>query len=607
MYPMQTSEAIRIDQARLIHRNIPTAVIGGLIVAGLTAAVFARVAPASHIAAWLAAAALLSAWRMFGWWKFRSANFSHSVAQRWLKQVMLGAALSGAMWGAGSFLLSPADQFDYQLLFVWAVVMMSVAAMFSFTAYFPCFLAFVIPWVVPVMVDMALRNSALHWGVAAGVLMFALVAMRFMWTLNEVFLKSLKLGYENLDLVDKLTQQKESAEAANLAKSRFLAVASHDLRQPMHALNLYVGSLWGLDLSDRARAVLANVRQCGEAMDKMFRALLDISRLDAGTVQADARVFRIATLLEDIRMEFEPQARNKGLDLRVVPCSACVDGDPELIERIVRNLLANAVNHTQRGKVLVGCRRKKGLLRLAVYDTGPGIAAAEQSAVFQEFYQVGNPERDRSKGLGLGLAIASRLARLLSMRVTLVSQAGRGSMFAIDLPLAAAQDIPAVSIKPTMHGARGDLAGALVLVVDDEAAILDAMRMLLESWGCTVITAATGAQALERVINLSRAPDVLVCDYRLPAHESGITVIETLRAEFNEDIPAMLLTGDTGPEHIREIEASGLLALHKPLQEDELRRHLSRLMGADQRQFDSAQRQPEATGGQNSLGAVGHI
>jgi CheY-like chemotaxis protein len=228
-------------------------------------------------------------------------------------------------------------------------------------------------------------------------------------------------------------------------------------------------------------------------------------------------------------------------------------------------------------------------LRIAVYDTGPGIEAAEQNTVFQEFYQIGNPERDRSKGLGLGLAIASRLARLLSTRVTLISQPGRGSMFAIDLPLVAEPDIPPVLVNTTVQGTHGELAGTLVVVVDDEAAILDAMRLLLESWGCTVITAASGAQALERVVSLSRAPDVLVCDYRLPAHVDGISVIESLRAEFNEDIPAMLITGDTGPEHIRGIAASGLLVLHKPLQEDELRSHLLSLTSAALRKLDSTQ------------------
>ena len=604
---MDTSDAIRIEQARLIHRNIPTAVVGGFIVVCLTGAVFSQVAPAQNIAAWLIAGLVLSAYRMAVWWRFRKALVSQAAAQRWLRQAMIGAAVSGVLWGGGSFILSPVGQVDYQLLFVWAVVMMSVAAMFSFSAYYPCFVAFVLPWIVPVMVNVAMHDTVLHWGIAVGILMFALVAVRFMWTFNQVFIESLRLRFENTDLVGKLTQQKEAAEAANLAKSRFLAVASHDLRQPMHALNLYVGSLAGFDMPERAKGLLANVRQCGEAMDKMFRALLDVSRLDAGTVQPETRAFRIASLLERIRMEFEPQARNKGLELRIVDCSATVHSDPALIERIVRNLVANAVAHTRQGKVLVGCRRRKDRLRIAVLDTGPGIARDQQGPVFEEFYQIANPERDRSKGLGLGLAIVARLANLLSTPVTLVSEPGRGSMFAVDLARVGEteDEHPAVLAEPDRG--RNGLSGAMIVVVDDEAAILDATRTLLEMWGCTVVTAASGAEAMQRLGTSVRVPDVLMCDYRLRDGEDGIGVIEALRTEFNEDIPAMLVTGDTGPERIREIEASGLLVLHKPLGEDLLRTSLSQLAATALRNAGSAERQAPPAGDQDRLGAVGHV
>lgn len=604
---MDTSEAIRIEQARLIHRNIPTAVIGGFIVASLAAAVFSQVAPVENIAAWLAAAAVLSVYRMARWWKFRNALSTLAQAQRWLKEAILGAAMSGVLWGAGSFILSPAGQVDYQLLFVWAVVMMSVAAMFSFSAYYPCFLAFMLPWTVPVMVDVAMHNTVLHWGIAAGILMFALVAARFMWTFSQVFIESLRLRFENVELVGKLMEQKEAAEAANVAKSRFLAVASHDLRQPMHALNLYVGSLAGLDMSERARALLANVNQCGQAMDSMFRALLDVSRLDAGTVQPDTRAFCIASLLERIRMEFTPQARNKGLELRIVDCGATVHSDPALIERILRNLVANAVSHTERGKVLVGCRRMKNWLRIAVYDTGPGIAPDQHAAVFEEFYQIGNPERDRSKGLGLGLAIVARLAKLLSTPLALVSEPGRGSMFAVDLVRVRQEDSGQTAANAVTNIWRNDLSGSLIVVVDDEVTILDATRTLLEMWGCTVITAASGIEALERAGSSSRVPDVLMCDYRLRGHEDGISVVEALRAEFNEDIPAVLITGDTGPERMREIEASGLLVLHKPIPEDLLRESLSQLAATASHRAESGERQAKAAGNQDRLGAVGHV
>ncbi|MFN0316175.1 MAG: hybrid sensor histidine kinase/response regulator [Burkholderiales bacterium] len=574
---MDINQAIRAEQARLIHRNIPTAVIGGFIVVCLTVAVFSRVVPLANISIWLAAAALLSIYRMLAWRRFRRTDFTGSAAQEWLRTAMTGAALSGILWGAGSFMLSPADLVDYQLLYVWAVVMMSVAAMFSFSAYYPCFLAFTLPWTIPVMVDVAMKGSAIHWGIAAGILMFALVAARFMWTFSQVFIESLRLGFENMELVGKLMEQKEAAEAANLAKSRFLAVASHDLRQPMHALNLYVGSLASLDLSERARALLGNVRQCGEAMDKMFRALLDVSRLDAGTVQPDMRTFSVGSLLDRIRMEFEPQARKKGLQLRIVSCRASVHSDPALVERIVRNLVVNAVAHTRRGKVLVGCRRVNDILRIAVHDTGPGISADQHSAIFQEFYQLGNPERNRSKGLGLGLAIVARLAKLLSAPVHLTSEPGRGSIFTIDLPKVHEQYEEMPAAKVATSSVHDNLSGSLIVVVDDEASILDATRTLLETWGCTVITAASGAEALKNLGASTRVPDVVMCDYRLRGDEDGIRVVEALRAEFNEDIPAMLVTGDTGPERIREIEASGLLVLHKPILEDQLRATLSRL------------------------------
>jgi len=601
---MDIRQAIRIEQARLIHRNIPTAVIGGFVVAGLTAAVFSQVMPLDGIAAWLVAAALLSVYRFAAWWKYRARLQTYEAAQRWLREAMIGAAISGVLWGAGFFVVAPADLVDYQLLFVWAVVMMSVAAMFSFSAYYPCFLAFLIPWTVPGVIGMAKHMTVLHWGIALGIPIFATVAARFMFTFSQVFIETLKLRYENVELVDQLTQQKEAAEAANLAKSRFLAVASHDLRQPMHALNLYVGSISALDLSERARALLGNVRQCGEAMDKMFRALLDVSRLDAGTVLAETRAFYIASLLERLRVEFEPQARAKGLQLRVVSCSATVHSDPSLVERILRNLVANAITHTHQGKVLIGCRRMKGRLRVAVYDSGPGIPVEHQAAVFEEFYQVGNPERDRSKGLGLGLAICARLAKLLATPITLQSLPGKGAMFAVDLPRVRKVDGEQVVAHAMPNTWRNDLSGTFIVVVDDEATILDATRVLLETWGCMVVTATSGAEAIERLGTSTRVPDVLVCDYRLRKHEDGIAVIDTLRAEFNEEIPAVLVTGDTGPERIREIEASGLLVLHKPLREEQLRAALSRLAA---RSPHSGERQSEAARNQNRLGAVGNV
>jgi CheY-like chemotaxis protein len=219
------------------------------------------------------------------------------------------------------------------------------------------------------------------------------------------------------------------------------------------------------------------------------------------------------------------------------------------------------------------------VLRIAVHDTGPGIAPEEQRLVFEEFYQIGNPERDRSKGMGLGLAIVDRLAKLMQAKMELVSTPGRGSMFAIDLPLAVQARAAPAAPEQRAGAPRRSFAGSLVAVIDDEEMILNATRHLLEQWECTVVTGVSGSKVMEQLSTSTRAPDAIVCDYRLRGNENGLGVIDALRSEFNEDIPALLITGDTGPERLRELEASGMSVLHKPVQEKTLRDALGRLLG----------------------------
>jgi signal transduction histidine kinase len=368
-----------------------------------------------------------------------------------------------------------------------------------------------------------------------------------------------------------LHAQKELAEDAALAKSRFLAAASHDLRQPMHALNLYLGALDHFDLPDVARPAMASARECAQTMDEMFRALLDISKLDASSMQANISTFAIGPLLEKIKNGFVQQARAKGLELRVAPCSAFVSSDPELLERMLANLVSNAVRYTEHGQVLLGCRRTALGLRVGVYDTGPGIAADQQRAVFEEFYQVGNPERDRSQGLGLGLAIVQRLGVLLNAPVALSSQIGKGSVFSIEVPRAEPHTTEPLAAVYALRGQHASLHGALIAVIDDEPQILDATSLVLRQWGCTVITASSGAEAVERLSLSDRAPDVIVCDHRLRGTETGVDVIAALRVEFNLEIPALLITGDTSPQRIQSMAVTGISVLNKPLQDHVLK------------------------------------
>lgn len=388
-----------------------------------------------------------------------------------------------------------------------------------------------------------------------------------------------QLGESYANLEQKVAQRTQAAESANLAKSRFLAAASHDLRQPMHALNLYLGALASLDLPASGRRHVANLRQCAQSLDNLFDGLLDISKLDANAVEPDVDVFPLAPVFNRLRIQFAPQATAKGLELRVVASTAFVRSDAMLLERILRNLVSNAVRYTVRGKILVGCRRMGAKLRIAVYDTGPGIAPEHQQLVFEEFYQVGNAERDRAKGMGLGLSIVQRLAALLGAPIMLVSQSHRGSMFAIDLPLA--QQAQA-SVDTLVRRPAVSLQGARIVVVDDEAAVLEASKTLLEQWGCQVVVAVSGSQAVQCLAGSSWPPDVLICDWRLRGGETGLDVVERLRDEFNRCIPALIVTGDVVPESLQKLREGELQVLHKPVPEQVLRQAIEAMLAAGQ-------------------------
>jgi signal transduction histidine kinase/FixJ family two-component response regulator len=390
------------------------------------------------------------------------------------------------------------------------------------------------------------------------------------------------------DTLHQLGVQREKAHLATLAKSRFLASASHDLRQPMHALNMYLGVMAEQDLPEKTQRLLRSAQQCGQSMDDMFRAFLDISRLDAGVVQPQYATFPIQKLLDQVVLEFAQAAQAKGLQLRVAACSAVVRTDFEQFKNIVRNLISNAVRYTDHGKVLVGCRRKAGRLRLEVWDTGRGLTSEQKGRIFEEFYQVGNKERNRAMGQGLGLAIVERLANLLRAPLAVHSRPGHGSCFAISLPL----QTPTTELeKPEDQCSEEDLAGlngAMVVVIDDEEAILNATRNVLEQAGSEVVVALSGEEAIRLLARTSRQPNVLVCDYRLADGSSGVNAIESLRDEFAAEIPALLITGETDPACIQALKKCGLGVLHKPLQAYELRRAVAMCMARHKKALKQA-------------------
>jgi signal transduction histidine kinase/CheY-like chemotaxis protein len=373
-----------------------------------------------------------------------------------------------------------------------------------------------------------------------------------------------------------LEAARRSAEQANAAKTRFLAAASHDLRQPLHALGLLIATLADRVRSERTARLLEQIDRAMEAVDSMLNSLLDISKLDAGIVQPDVSPVDLAGLLELVESEHQPIARLTRNRLRVRAARAVVLTDAGMLRRILDNLVGNALRYTQEGRVLVGARRRGDSIRVDVYDTGPGIPAEALEDIFLEFHQLGNPERDRRRGLGLGLAIVKRLAELLGHRVEVRSVVGCGSRFSLTLPLSP-ECARSAEQAPGTAAPGAELEGRRVLVLDDDAAVLDAMRSLLEGWGCEVTTATAPEEAEASLAAAPELPDLLVVDYRLRRQSSGLETIERLRDLAGSAIPALVITGDTAPDRLREAQESGHPLLHKPVQPAQLRsvmRHL---------------------------------
>jgi signal transduction histidine kinase/DNA-binding NarL/FixJ family response regulator len=357
-------------------------------------------------------------------------------------------------------------------------------------------------------------------------------------------------------------------EEVNLAKSRFLAAASHDLRQPLHALNLFVTQLrTETDQAEKSR-VIARIDAAVAAMNELFNELLDMSRLDAGVLVPSISEFPVDQLLKRIEMTFTAAAREKDLLLRVVSNGAWIRSDFILLERILLNLVSNAVRYTQAGGIVVGCRRRTGVLRIEVWDTGIGIPEDQHRNIFGEFHQLSTTEHDRRGGLGLGLAIVERLCRLLDYPIELTSRPGKGSRFVISTPLTA----PVKLAEQPAQVAVDQAMGKSVVVIDDDALVLDGMHGVLKSWGCNVVTATSVLAKAER------PPDVIISDYRLNDGKTGFDVIERIRRAFGAPIPAFLISGDTAPERLREARASGYYLLHKPVLPITLRAVVNQLL-----------------------------
>jgi signal transduction histidine kinase len=356
------------------------------------------------------------------------------------------------------------------------------------------------------------------------------------------------------------------AEAASVAKTKFLAAASHDLRQPMQALSMYASVLEARLGGSEALGVVHGIQLSVRTLEQMFDSLLDIARIESGVIKPNVVAFPLQPLIEQVVAAEKPIAARKQLELRVMRCSASVRSDPVLLERMLKNLVTNAIRYTERGRIIVGCRRLRGeRLRLEVVDSGIGIPTAEQKRIFDEYYQLGSPG---TQGLGLGLPIVKALGELLGHAVAVRSAPGRGSAFSIELERA----LVAAAPEAPSPGPHAPLSGTRVVLVDDDAEIRHSMRLLLEGWGCRIIAGANAAEVEEKLRSQGVRPDALIVDYRLAEAMTGLQVLDRLRRVFGP-VPALVITGTPSAVPRRELGATPIAT--KPVPPGKLRAFLS--------------------------------
>ena len=544
-----------------------------LLGAALITFVFWGQVPPGVSAGWIGLIVVNQAWRRLLVRAWRRTRPGLEAMQRWGRYWAVGSTVAGSLWGLAGIVMYPASP-AYQALLIVCLFGVVLGGLNLTAVYRPAFFGFVLPALAPLIVRVALEGDEVHLYTALVMSVVLVFILAFGHQLNAGLARSLAMRYENVELIEELRaksrtahEARASAEAANRSKSQLLAAASHDLRQPLHALGLYIAALAARAHEAPWQPLVKSIQRALAALEGQFEQLLDLSRLEAGAITPSHARVSLAPLFAKVASELSPHAEIKGIGLRVAGTRLAVRSDAAMLERIVRNLVANAIRYTEEGGVLIGARRRGAEVAVDVVDTGVGIPAPLTERIFEEFYQVRETRSSRAHaGLGLGLAIVRRLAALLEHRIEVSSRLSRGSRFRIVAPLAStriAHRAPAAA--PRDDGAVCSMSEALVAVVDDDPYAVDAMSALFETWGARVAGGGDLADLMDALGRAERYPDLVVADLRLADGESGIAVVRRLRDELGIAVPALLVSGDTSPAAERDARLAGLALLPKPV------------------------------------------
>lgn len=564
---MVAANDIYIEQIRLLNKSIPRGLLLNVVIATPFALVMLIQSNITMVVSWLLLFYLTNLLRLVLHKYYFPPAQDKPITARTHYLYILGSAMAGAVWGSAIFIVKP-ESWDALVPIAMALAGVMAGGVSVLSYLVLSYVAFAVPIAISLASGFFFIEQQIAMTLGFMVVVYIIACLYFSRAFNKVLTEALQLRHEKDALMVDLRLKKELAEQANMAKSRFLAAASHDLRQPLHALSLLFEAVKETDSSELRKSLYPKIEVSIEALSSLFNSLLDISKLDAGVVEAKVEDFRLRDVINEVVYQIEAESQKKHLSLRLHCGDFVVKSDRIFIERIVNNLLSNAIRYTDSGGVLVSCRKRGDRVMLQVWDTGIGIAEDETSQVFTEFYQLHNIHRDRKQGLGLGLSIVKRLCELLGHPLELRSISGRGTVVSILLPAGDQQRIKHdFDTAPVMPW---NITGLFVMVIDDDIEVLKATSVLLNKWGCQVVTATSSADAQEK-INSARDVDLILSDLRLPGNETGIQALDAIRKQLGRDVPAILITGDTKPERIGLAQQSGYKLLHKPLKPAQLR------------------------------------
>ncbi|WP_418316643.1 ATP-binding protein [Piscinibacter sakaiensis] len=584
------------EDIRSAFDYMPAILAGNLAGISVLTLLFSPAASLPTLLAWLLPSLSVWAWRI---WLFRSFQHASPASitdwQRWRLLWNIGILASGALWGFSAWLFYPLGDSNQQTALIIVVYTFCVAAVPVLATQPRVYLLYAAMCFVPMAARVALVGD--HYGAQLAAILLLIFSMTALLARN--YRQALQRAIELKVQADRLLQQlrgekqlaedaRRQAEVANRAKTQFFSAVSHDLRQPLHAMGLFAEALRHKAHDDEVVKLVNSINDSVDALESLFSELLDITRIDSGGVSVNPQPFEFDDILRRLRLHFEPVAFEKGLALRLRGGRHGIHADPLLVERILRNLVSNAIRYCADGTVLVSARRRGDKVLVQVWDTGPGIAEEEQQRIFEEFYQIAAADSadagQQRKGLGLGLAIVRRLTDLIGAQLDLRSQPGRGTVFSLTLPLGRIVREPMPRPTP-VAGTSVTLHGRTIVVVEDEPTVRAGLEVLLKEWGAAVasfdsvaaVTTWAGSQDPATTV------DLLIVDYRLEQGLTGVDALRFLRQRFGVAVPAIVVTGSTMTGHENEAHDEDFHVLIKPVVPNKLRAMIAFKLGVRQR------------------------